>query len=278
MSQRRKLVSMLYIFLISALMIQTVVADVEPNNNFGQAESIQQGISEGSLGPEDTVDMYVYESSGEADIRVDVHPDYTFLLSVKVYDRDQSVVTEGASANQGDLVTLDVLNTVAGAYYIEVNAVTNMTGSYSIEVREVVSLSTLKIHVVDEQGNPVESANVRSTVQPADQPSLSGMTEGDGRIIFPGISYGNYTFEVSKTGYQTVSIGESFESNVKVEVTVTLSVNPDVPLNPVPSGIPGYAYFLLGVGVFGVGWYLLRRWIGDRIFQQKTEEYDPSNV
>jgi hypothetical protein len=277
--QRKNLVLFIALLMI-LLSTHTVLslADVEPNNNIDQAEVIQQGDYEGSLSANDTRDIYEYLSKGNTDIRVDVHPSYTLLLAVKIYMKDGIVITEGATANHSDLITLYLLNPVAGAYYIEVSDLTNITGVYSLEVREVLTLSTLKIHVVDMQGNPIEDADVISTNQPADQPTLSGMTESDGRIIFSGISYGNYTFEVSKTGYQTVTVGESFESNVRAEISITLPVNPDIPLNPTPSGLPGYVYFIFGAAVFGVGWYILRRWIGDSIFRPRTGEVEePSN-
>lgn len=278
-SQRKNLVLFITVLMILfASQNQRSLADVEPNNSIDQAEVIQQGDYEGSLDMNDTRDIYEYMSKGNSDIRVDVHPSYTLLLAVKIYMKDGVVITEGATANHSDLITLYLINPVEGAYYIEVSDLTNITGVYSLEVREVLTLSTLNIHVVDKQGNPIEDADVITTNQPVDQPTLSGTTESDGRIIFSGISYGNYTFEVSKTGYQTVTVGESFESNVRAEVTVTLPDNPNEPLNPPPSGLPGYVYFILGAAIFGVGWYLLRRWIGDSIFRPRTGEIEePSN-
>jgi hypothetical protein len=63
--------------------------------------------------------------------------------------------------------------------------------------------STLSLHVVEDNGNPVVGASVSSQSQPTGAGSLYGVTNGTGYATFTNASQGTYTVQISGDGYDT---------------------------------------------------------------------------
>jgi len=72
-------------------------------------------------------------------------------------------------------------------------------------VVEPPPIGSSKIIVQDDDGNPISGATVSSTAQPSGQQALSGVSGMDGIVTFNEIIAGDYTIQVSKSGYETSS-------------------------------------------------------------------------
>jgi hypothetical protein len=65
--------------------------------------------------------------------------------------------------------------------------------------------STLVLHVVDINGDPVADAQVLTATQPAGIKQLTGTTNQSGYVKFNGTKAGYYAFDISKDGYSPIS-------------------------------------------------------------------------
>jgi hypothetical protein len=83
---------------------------------------------------------------------------------------------------------------------------------------------------------------VSSSKQPSGQTALSGITGADGSVTFTGLAVGNYTLQVSKSGYVSGSAQGAVASGAKTELGSTLQAQPQ-------SGIPGFPYEAIIIGV-----------------------------
>lgn len=66
-----------------------------------------------------------------------------------------------------------------------------------------INLATLQFQVLEENGNPVSDAIVTSQIKPSGAATLSGVTNASGYVVFTNAIEGNYTMEITKSGYQT---------------------------------------------------------------------------
>ena len=77
------------------------------------------------------------------------------------------------------------------------------SGDVTIDLTTEGPATLLRIKVVDPSGAPLQGANVRMTIAPTGQWPLTGTTNASGIAHgYPEVT-GDYTFEVSKTGYET---------------------------------------------------------------------------
>jgi hypothetical protein len=79
---------------------------------------------------------------------------------------------------------------------VEPTSSTNTTSS---------SGSTLQLRIKDADGNYLSETTVSSTSQPSGVQALSGITNETGYITFRNVSAGNYTFSITKDGYETMN-------------------------------------------------------------------------
>ena len=100
----------------------------------------------------------------------------------------------------------------AGIWVVKVSWLGDETYSGStsdsiiFRVLEAVYLTgNLSVVVRDQEGVPVGGVSVMSFSQPIGQQSLNGITDVDGSLVFSDIYAGEYVFQMSKTGYETVS-------------------------------------------------------------------------
>jgi hypothetical protein len=110
---------------------------------------------------------------------------------------------------------------------------------------------SLKVSVKDSGGNTLTGATVSSSKQPSGQTALSGVTAADGTVTFTGLAIGNYTVQVSKSGYVSGSAQVVVASGAKTDLSSTLQAQPS-------SGIPGFTIISVFVGVLlCTVWYWL---------------------
>lgn len=83
------------------------------------------------------------------------------------------------------------------------------------------TLSHIKVYVQDSEGNPIKGAVISSTSQPSGQSTLSGTTGSDGSTTFSDVKIGAYTFQASKSGYET----NSGSATTTTDETTTLTIN-----------------------------------------------------
>ncbi len=101
---------------------------------------------------------------------------------------------------------------------------------------------SLRVTVKDSSGKALSGTSVTSNKQPSGQSTLSGTTTTDGTITFTGLAVGNYTLQVSKSGYVSGSTQGTVASGARTETTTTLQAQPS-------GGIPGFPYESIIVGV-----------------------------
>ncbi|MCX6654048.1 MAG: carboxypeptidase regulatory-like domain-containing protein, partial [Candidatus Bathyarchaeota archaeon] len=110
---------------------------------------------------------------------------------------------------------------------------------------------SLKLTVKDSGGNALTGATVSSSKQPSGQTALSGVTAADGTVTFTSVAIGDYTLQVSKSGYVSGSSQGSVASGAKIELSSTLQAQPS-------SGIPGFPIASVVIGVLlCTSWYWL---------------------
>ena len=109
-------------------------------------------------------------------------------------------------------------------------------GSVSLQaqfiVTEPLSRGNVVITVKDSSGNPLQGSGVSSTSTPGGQATLTGTTDSNGITTFNDITPGNYTLQISKSGY----VAQSLAANVVAGETKQLSTT----LQTQSNGIPGY--------------------------------------
>jgi hypothetical protein len=96
----------------------------------------------------------------------------------------------------------------------------NGTGTVQVTVDPSSSIGAIQFQVTDEKGKPISDASVTSITQPANMPTLSGITNQTGYTVFSDIIAGTYGFQITKQGYspQTRTVqfapGQTASNNV----------------------------------------------------------------
>ncbi|MHA2032505.1 MAG: InlB B-repeat-containing protein [Candidatus Kariarchaeaceae archaeon] len=110
----------------------------------------------------------------------------------------------------------------------------------------VQAFCSLHICVEDQDGDPLSDVLVASTSQPIGQDPLNGTCSEE--MLFKGILPGNYSFEISKEGYESVSFSISlFESGYFEAHTVVLIQKW---INLTPYILAGFFALMIGTVVF----------------------------
>jgi N-acetylneuraminic acid mutarotase len=100
----------------------------------------------------------------------------------------------------------------------------------------------MRVSVKDSDGNMLSEVSVSSTKQPSGQAVIRGVTGADGALTFTGLAVGNYTLQVSKSGYISGAAQGAVASGATTELCSTLQAQPS-------SGIPGFPVESLVIGV-----------------------------
>ncbi len=89
---------------------------------------------------------------------------------------------------------------------------------------------SLQLHVVEDNGDPINDAVIMSQTQPPGASTLSGITNVTGYVTFANAVEGNYTIQVTKEGYeaktQTIQLGSSQPTQFTVNIAKTQSGDP----------------------------------------------------
>lgn len=120
------------------------------------------------------------------------------------------------------------------------------------------STTSLKVTVKDSSGNVLPGVAVSSSKQPSGQTMLSGLTQADGTITFTDLAVGDYTLQVSKSGYVSGSTQGTVSSGVKTEVSTILQVQSASPTQTSSGGVPGFPLFSVILGVLACVLWLWR--------------------
>jgi len=159
----------------------------------------------------------------------------TSLGLVNTDSKGRAIMTFSATLNPG---TYTVQTSFIGS-----NPYLSSAGSANLIVTAITPTpGSLRITVKDSSGNVISGATVTSSKQPSGQAALSGTTASDGTITFPDLVLGNYTLQVSKSGYVSGSAQGVVASGAKTELSTALQAQP-------PSGIPGFPFEAKTIGV-----------------------------
>ena len=108
--------------------------------------------------------------------------------------------------------------------------------------------TSLKVTVKDSGGKALSGVKVSSTKQPSGQTVLSGLTEADGAIIFTDLAVGDYTLQLSKSGYVSGSTQGPVSSGTN-EISTVLQVQSAPPTPTSSGGVPGFPLYSVILGV-----------------------------
>ena len=94
------------------------------------------------------------------------------------------------------------------------------------------SPGTIQIRVEDYEGNPLSNATIFSTIQPVGAQNLTGATNSTGYITFTNVTAGQYSFNISKDGYESLITpinfkGESIKTALALSSESVTSGNSD---------------------------------------------------
>ncbi len=92
------------------------------------------------------------------------------------------------------------------------------------------SIGTIQMRIGDSEGNPLINATV-STTQPSGE-VLSDITNSTGYVTFTNVSAGNYTFHITKDGYEQLDTRINFEGQ-QVKAELALSIESAAPANSI---------------------------------------------
>jgi hypothetical protein len=116
------------------------------------------------------------------------------------------------------------------------------TTEITLMLQPIPVTGNLRVTVKDSSGAIVSGAHISSTSQPSGQTTLSGASLADGRLTFGNLLPGNYSVEVSKSGYATITGRASVKAGDTSELTITLQTQSS-------GGIPGFPFASLIVGM-----------------------------
>lgn len=126
--------------------------------------------------------------------------------------------------------------------------------------------SNLKVHVVDPSGEPVVGVLIISTSQPIGQSVLNRQTDSEGNVNFEDIRWGNYTFQISKEGFENSTVDKEIEYQTIYHLSATLdTTSTGQPLETSSeqqekgsSGIPGFPLISIIIGLL-VAYFIFTR-------------------
>lgn len=118
--------------------------------------------------------------------------------------------------------TIDITVTASMINYATATATTSIT----VLPYNTVLSGKIVLCVKDENGAPINGANVTSLSQPTTMTKLSDTTNATGYVTFANAKEGNYTFNVSKDGYSPITQTINYKTN---STTRTLFISSQAP-------------------------------------------------
>jgi adhesin/invasin len=123
-----------------------------------------------------------------------------------------------------------------------------VTGQASIQVTVNFTIHTgsILLHIKDDSGNAVTEANVTSTTQPTGISQLNGITDDAGILAFNNVLEGSYTFQITKSGYDTKNQTITVTADQTTDTTINLTKTPS-PLLSTPVLIAIVAIVIIAI-------------------------------
>ena len=115
---------------------------------------------------------------------------------------------------------------------------------------------TLELQVIEENGNPISNAKVTAQSQPYGDQTISGFTNETGYLIFENLWEGNYTFQITKVGYEDQN--ETIRLVAGQTLYRAIILSPQAPFLSLPIIVAIVAIVVVAVLV-GVWWIRRRR-------------------
>jgi len=132
----------------------------------------------------------------------------------------------------------DGYNSASGTVSVTAGGVAEL----AITLQATPTKGDLKIIVKESSGAIISGVSVSSTSQPGGQSALSGTSASDGSVTFTGLAVGNYTLQVSKSGYVSSSVKGAVKAGAQTDLSATLQTQPS-------GGIPGFPFESLSLGL-----------------------------
>ncbi len=80
----------------------------------------------------------------------------------------------------------------------------------------------IQLRIEDYDGNPLSNATISSTTQPTGAQVLTGLTNSTGYIIFTNVTTGQYSFNITRDGYEGLTTPINFKgTSIKSELALT---------------------------------------------------------
>ena len=204
--------------------------------------------------------VYVTEMSSEVDISV----------TPKICYEGDDITMQGAvtPALQNELIQFKVLNPDGstldgysttdsqGAFTYILNAVAS--GNYQATVfwqgtqdhQSSTATLSFRVHkpsqitvmIEDEEGRPVENANIQSIAPPFGQSNVTGISDSRGTVVFSNMIYGSYNFNVEKTGYEPVNITAQLSEGETSTIECVLTEKGVIPTTISPGTVDDSSY------------------------------------
>jgi parallel beta-helix repeat protein len=157
----------------------------------------------------------------------------------------------GDGVGAGNVSSVSHLYTGRGGLFatLSVND-TSLPENLGSDTVVILSFSgALTVHVNDDSGNVVGSANVTTVSGPAGQAKVSGLTTIQGLVAFPCLSPGPYVVQVSGSGFSTLQSRVTISNSTVTQNLTVIRPKPGFPYVVLYAGI-GVAVAAVLVGVW----------------------------
>jgi hypothetical protein len=102
-----------------------------------------------------------------------------------------------------------------------------------VTVDSIIHTGNILLHIKDDSDNALSEADITSTTQPPGIIPLSGITDDNGTLAFNNVLEGSYTFQITKSGYDTTNETITVTASQTADQTINLSKTPSL-LPPLP--------------------------------------------
>jgi hypothetical protein len=116
----------------------------------------------------------------------------------------------------------------------------------------------VQIRIEDYDGNPLSNATVSSTTQPTGTNMLAGKTNSTGYVTFTNITVGQYSFNISKDGFESMNTGINYKGQT-LKTTFALSSEIKASTSSISLTLPIVVAVVIVIIVVVIGIILLKR-------------------
>lgn len=116
----------------------------------------------------------------------------------------------------------------------------------------------VQIRIEDYDGNPLSNATVSSTTQPTGTNMLVGKTNSTGYVTFTNITVGQYSFNITKDGFESMNTGINYKGQT-LKTTFALSSESKASTSSTSLTLPIVVAVVIVIIVVVIGIILLKR-------------------